>query len=95
MPKWKMTYDAGRKYNKVREISYPWLKCAGDNRSEYCVMCKVNVISKLSDISAHEKTKNIKKIRDVEAAIFQTLPLPLTKNEKTTVDNFFFTFVAL
>ena len=29
--------------------------------------------------------------RDVEAVIFQTLPLslPLTKNEKTTVDNFF------
>ena len=28
-------------------------------------------------------------IRDVEAVIFQPLPLPLTKNEKTTVDNFF------
>ena len=27
--------------------------------------------------------------RDVEAVIFQTLPLPQTKNEKTTVDNFF------
>ena len=27
--------------------------------------------------------------RDEEAVIFQTLPLPLTKNEKTTVDNFF------
>ena len=29
--------------------------------------------------------------RDVEAVIFQQLPLPLplTKNEKTTVDNFF------
>ena len=27
--------------------------------------------------------------RDVEAVIFQTLPLPPTKNEKTTVDNFF------
>ena len=27
--------------------------------------------------------------RDVEAVIFQPLPLPLTKNEKTTVDNFF------
>ena len=36
--------------------------------------------------------------RDVEAVIFQTLPLPLppTKNEKTTVDNFFYfgSFVA-
>ena len=29
------------------------------------------------------------KSRDVEAVIFQTLPLPPTKNEKTTVDNFF------
>ena len=28
-------------------------------------------------------------IRDVEAVIFQPLPLPLTKNEKTTVDIFF------
>ena len=27
--------------------------------------------------------------RDVEAVIFQPLPLPLTKNEKTTVDIFF------
>ena len=27
--------------------------------------------------------------RDVEAVIFQQLPLPLTKNEKTTFDNFF------
>ena len=26
---------------------------------------------------------------NVEAVIFQPLPLPLTKNEKTTVDNFF------
>ena len=26
---------------------------------------------------------------DVEAVIFQTLPLPLTKHKKTTVDNFF------
>ena len=26
--------------------------------------------------------------RDVEALIFQPLPLPPTKNEKTTVDNF-------
>ena len=40
--------------------------------------------------------------RDVEAVIFQTLPLPHlalplppTKNKKTTVDNFFLTFVAL
>ena len=33
--------------------------------------------------------------RDVEAVIFQTLPLPPTKNKKTTVDNFFLTFVAL
>ena len=32
--------------------------------------------------------------RDVEAVNFQPLPLPLTKNEKTTVDNFF-TFVGL
>ena len=29
------------------------------------------------------------KTRDVEAVIFQQLPLPLTKSEKTTVDNFF------
>ena len=28
-------------------------------------------------------------IRDDEAVIFQSLPLPLTKNEKTNVDNFF------
>ena len=28
-------------------------------------------------------------IKDVEAVIFQLLPLPLTKDEKTTVDNFF------
>ena len=27
--------------------------------------------------------------RDVEAVIFQQLPLPPTKNDKTTVDNFF------
>ena len=27
--------------------------------------------------------------RDVEAVIFQTLPLPLTKSEKTIVNNFF------
>ena len=38
--------------------------------------------------------------RDVEAVIFQTLPLPplplpLTKSEKTAVDNFFLTFVSL
>ena len=29
------------------------------------------------------------KSRNVEAVIFQPLPLPLTKNNKTTVDNFF------
>ena len=27
--------------------------------------------------------------RDVEVVIFQTLPLPPTKSEKSTVDNFF------
>ena len=32
--------------------------------------------------------------RDVEAVIFQSLPLPLTKNEKTTLYNFL-TFVGL
>ena len=31
---------------------------------------------------------------DVKAVIFQQLPLPPTKNEKTTVDNFL-TFVGL
>ena len=53
----KKTYDTGRKYNKAWEKSYPWLKCAGDSQSGYCVMYKVNVISKLSNSSAHEKTK--------------------------------------
>ena len=33
----------------------PWLKCASDNQSGYGVMCKVSVISKLSNISAHKK----------------------------------------
>ena len=61
MPKRKKTYDAERKYNKAWEKSYPWLKCAGDNQSEYCVICKVNVIPNLFNISAHEKTKKIKK----------------------------------
>ena len=35
MLKWKKTYDAGKKYNKAWEKSYPLLKCAGDNQSGY------------------------------------------------------------
>ena len=35
------------------------------------------------------KALRILHTRDVEAVIFQQLPLSLTKNEKTTVDNFF------
>ena len=34
-------------------------------------------------------------IRNVEADISQPLLLPLTKNEKTTADNIFLTFVGL
>ena len=39
---------------------------------------------------AHQYSVNIIRIKDMEAVIFQTLPLPPTKNEKTTVDNFFY-----
>ena len=30
MPRWKNTYESGRKYNKAWEKSYLWLKCADD-----------------------------------------------------------------
>ena len=33
--------------------------------------------------------KAVVAVRDVEAVVFQSLPLPLTKNEITTVDNVF------
>ena len=58
--------------------------------------CENNCVFKLSLL---QDLKFI--IRDVEAVIFRplllphlSLPLPPTKNEKTTVDNFF-TFVGL
>ena len=57
MPKWKNSYESGRKYNKEWEKAHTWLKCANDGQSGYCVMCKINLIPKLSNISAHEKTK--------------------------------------
>ena len=41
-------------------------------------------------IFLHEfQKKRNKAEQDVEAVIFQPLPLPLMKKEKTTVDNFF------
>lgn len=58
MPKWKNSYDTGRKYNKAWEKSYPWLKSADDGRRAYCVLCKVTVLPKQCSILAHEKTKH-------------------------------------
>ena len=58
-------------------------------------LCTMDCTSKEKLVQLNAQT------RDVEAVIFQTLPLPHlslplplppTKNEKTTIDNFFFNF---
>ena len=50
-----------------------------------------------SHVASSPRMFYINTSRDVEAVIFQQLPLPLplTENEKTTVDNLFLTFVGL
>ena len=49
-------------------------------------MDNLDLVEKESELTPQDA---LDKSRDVEAVFFQPLPLPLTKNEKTTVGNFF------
>ena len=72
-------------------------KCTTSELSE-CVICATTQIRNIFQFCVQFLPFPLNKTRDVEAVIFQTLPfpfphlslsLPPTKNEKTTVDNFF------
>ncbi|XP_068225886.1 protein FAM200C-like [Palaemon carinicauda] len=57
-PKWKGSYDSGRKYNKSGEEKFVWLKRASEGSEDaYCKLCKTTIAPKASRLADHEKTK--------------------------------------
>lgn len=57
MPKWKQTYEAGRKYQKTWERDYPWIKQASDGtENAFCKLCSNMLQPKAAILQKHSKS---------------------------------------
>ena len=57
MPKWKGSYDSGRRYNKSWEERFVWVSKADGSENAFCKLCRVQVAPKVSRLADHEKSK--------------------------------------
>ena len=56
MPKWKTTYDSGRKYNSKWEKDFSWLSEAPNSKDKaYCKLCHRPLQPKRDALVNHEK----------------------------------------
>lgn len=61
MPKWKASYESGRKYSSQWEKEYPWCKLAPDGSgSAFCKVCNVSIFPKISSLKTHQSSNKHK-----------------------------------
>ncbi|XP_046864677.1 SCAN domain-containing protein 3-like [Xenia sp. Carnegie-2017] len=57
MPKWKSSYDSGRKYNSKWEIDFSWVSEAPNNKDKtYCTLCRRLLQAKRDALATHEES---------------------------------------
>ncbi|CAM1306207.1 Uncharacterised protein g4276 [Pycnogonum litorale] len=67
MPKWKCSYEGGRRYMKSWEEKYVWVKQASDGtENAFCKICHQSIIPKASNLANHGKSD--KHMKNVSAA---------------------------
>ena len=62
MPKWKNSYESGRKYKSVWEKKFPCIKKNSNSSQEeaYCKICQKSIAPQKATISQHAQTKEHK-----------------------------------
>jgi hypothetical protein len=60
--KWKTSYNSNRKYGRKWEETFVWVQKAGDgSEAAYCKLCHCNILSRISNLSNHEKSEKHKR----------------------------------
>ena len=61
MPKWKNSYESGRKFKRAWEREFPWIKKHSvTSEDAYCKICEKTVAPRKDAITQHSQTKEHK-----------------------------------
>jgi hypothetical protein len=60
--KWKASHDSNRTYRSKWEETFVWVqKAAGGSEAAYCKLCHCNILTRINNLSNHEKLEKHKR----------------------------------
>ena len=57
MPKWKCSYESGRKYKTAWEKEFPWIQKNSKAEEAYCKVCQKSLAPRKAALTQHAQTK--------------------------------------
>ena len=83
---WKNSYESGRRYLKLWEEKYVWVKQSMDGKQNaFCKICHQSITLKASNLANHEKSdKHIKNMNAYKLKNNSTKSLPFANLRKKT-----------